>query len=634
MSNLTILCTNGRRQQIKVQPNTKILEILDEVCKKQGLDPNEYDLIHHKKSLDVALTFRLSGLPNNAQLELRKNETGPRQFADVTLSLQTDDGTRLEPLTFKPETTTLLEVIETYLNNPATAVKCDSMKTVLDDLGAACSNMYPAFSYLNEQIVGLYQIRNTTLKDLGLANGRVVVRFGLRQVETEQMGKMNDQFRQKLEKKTKLNQIFESKIKDQKEEEEAAAVATTTQQRSAPEIAKRKDDLENFEQSIRSQQNNVPHVTTSNAIEKRPRMFDTTDYEIISSNEMVSLKLLNFILKELIFSTKKIILLFSQNRPNEFATFKFPEETKGQDLNKMNELAEIERESKAPCERKALLIYAEQEEFGPSVTAAAKAEAFKQACDEDRVDEEFYKVTVDDLRFMMSDLKKYQNEDTPFMTKQMRELEQDRKAMRYTHIAVRIVFRNKQTLQGLFRPKEPLSALYAFVRENFAGGENKADDLDFHLFTTPPKVLLADDKNKNLFEAELCPAALVHFKNKSERAPVFKSELTEDLKTMEEANEIVQCEVHGKIRDADRHEGMNWLQKEQALAQNLFKRSGLMGKMGNLGAQSSGSAKASGVGESGEDSSLASSGGQRGSQSQSSDLNKKLEKFLKGVSKK
>ena len=40
------------------------------------------------------------------------------------------------------------------------------------------------------------------------------------------------------------------------------------------------------------------------------------------------------------------------------------------------------------------------------------------------------------------------------MTKMMRELENDKKAMKYEKVVIRIKFQNKFILQGLFRPKE------------------------------------------------------------------------------------------------------------------------------------------------------------------------------------
>jgi tether containing UBX domain for GLUT4 len=597
MSTLTVLCTNGRRQQVKVQPNTKILEVIEEVCKKQGLNPNEYDLIHHKKAIDVALSVRLSGIPNNAQLELKKNESGPRQFENVTLLLQLDDGTRLEPLTFKPDVTSLLNVVEAYMDLESTAAKCDYMKAVLDDLTASRSGNYPTFTYLNEQIIGLFQIKNTTLKDMGLTHGRVIVRFSFRHIESEQMAKMNDEFRAKLQKNAKLNEIFLSKIQAQREEEEKKAAEVETKTEMASSMVSLTESMVQEATSSLIQPQSLVHPSEPqrppraiDRIQQPSRQLDS-DYEFINPN----------------------------NRPNtEFINFKFPEETKGQVLNNFNELAEIERESRSACERKAILIHAEREEFSSSSTEPQTSTA--QAADDEQMDDDFYKVTIDDLKVMLKDLKKSQNEDAPLMTRQMRELEQDKKAMRYTNVVIRVIFQNRQTLQSLFRPKEPLLALYKFVRESLASdGSNSPEDLDFYLFTTPPKTVLPNESKKTLFEARLCPAALIYFKNKSEQMPKFKSELLSDVKTFEEADQIVHADVHGQIRDVENYEGINLLQKEQILTANLLKNTGLLSSHSTANQPTTSRAV--------DDSS------RPREREPASDVNKKLERFLKGSKK-
>jgi hypothetical protein len=103
---------------------------------------------------------------------------------------------------------------------------------------------------------------------------------------------------------------------------------------------------------------------------------------------------------------------------NQFLNFKFPEETKGQVLNDLNELAEIEKISKEPCDRKPILFNLDQRQSSETGNS-------------EEIGDEFFDVTVQDLRYMLNDLKQKQNEDQPLMTKQMRELEQDKKAMKY-----------------------------------------------------------------------------------------------------------------------------------------------------------------------------------------------------------
>lgn len=166
MSSVTVLAPNARREQIKVQPSTKILEIIEEVCKKHGLDSNEFDIIHQRRRLDITSTFHLSGVPKNAQLELKKLDI-PRKIGDVTIAFQIEDGSRLPPLTFKPTDTTLFKVIESYVESNA----CDALKEALVE---TVSDKYPTCSYLNEMITGIYQLKNTTLKDLGEYNKKLI----------------------------------------------------------------------------------------------------------------------------------------------------------------------------------------------------------------------------------------------------------------------------------------------------------------------------------------------------------------------------------------------------------------------------------------------------------------------------
>jgi tether containing UBX domain for GLUT4 len=604
-----------------VQPNTKILEVLEEVCKKQGLNPNEYELVHHKKVVDIAYSVRLSGVPNNAQLELRKSESGPRQYENVTVLLQLDDGTRLEPLTFKPDVTSLLNLVEAYMNLESTAARCDYMKAVLDDLTATRSGMYPTFSYLNEQIIGLYQIKNTTLKDMGLTHGRVIVRFSFRNIESEPMAKMNEEFRAKIQKNAKLDEIFQSKLQSQREEEERRA-------RDTPAIAVEPAvDMSNSMVSLTESMvqeaaktiNQPPPQATNSEPQRPPRAIDRLNHpQQQQQHQPRQQQQQNQLDLEYEFISKN-------NRPNnEFLNFKFPEATKGQALNNVNELADIERESKSPCERKAIIIHAEREESASSTTATMQASSSTVTVDDEHMDDDFYKVTVDDLKVMLKDLKKHQSEDAPLMTRQIRELEQDKKAMRYTQVVIRVVFPNRQTLQGLFRPKESVSALYAFVRESLAAstdGANSPEDLDFYLFTTLPKIVLSCEAKKTLFEAQLCPAALIYFKNKSEQMPKFRDELLSEIKTPEEADEIVRQDVHGKIRDVERYEGMNLLHKEQVLTANLLKNSGLVSSHTNNPTTSRAAASS-------DDSSQ-----RQRDREPVSDVNKKLERFLKGSKK-
>lgn len=536
MSSVTIFCPNARRQQIKVQPNTKIIDILEEVCKKQGFSPNEHELVYQKKSLDLTLTFRLSGIPNNAVVDLKVLESGPRQFENVTISLQLDDGSRLTPADFKSDSTSLFSVIEHYSSLNENLIE---LKQALNDNLSQETNLYPTISYLNEQITGLKQLKLTFLKDLGLTKGKYILKFLNRKINKDQYDNLMTEFNAKQEKKIKLDEIYR-----QKQEEKNFTDEKNNNAAHPVPVSETKPKLEEH-------------------LNKNPKINQTMQLE--SKQHQTKIQ-------------------------NQFVDFKFPEETKGKNLNNVNELAEIEQISKQACDRMSLLY---------NLVENLKSESNPIAEPSD----EFYDVTVQDLRLMLSDLKRSQNEEAPLMTKQMRELEQDRKAMKYSKIVIRIVFKNRMVLQGLFRPKEKLSELYKFVRESFAS-ENSDQELDFYLFSSPPKKILNEMK-MTLFEADLCPAAIIYFNNKTDTVPIFRREI--DLKTLDEAEEIVHIHVHCTIRDI-KHEGLDWIEKDQKMVQNILKTSGLVS--GSSGPKTS---------------------QQRENRNQNQDpVKNKLERFLKG----
>lgn len=129
-------------------------QVLEEVCEKHKFDPNEYDLKHHKRIMDLTTSFRFSGLPNNAQLEMVEAQK-KRQDAEVDLVVQSSDGLRMEGK-FKPNIS-IENIIQQLCPNELSG----------DDLFAI---------YMRTE-VSRAQMDSTTLKDLGLISGRAIVRL-------------------------------------------------------------------------------------------------------------------------------------------------------------------------------------------------------------------------------------------------------------------------------------------------------------------------------------------------------------------------------------------------------------------------------------------------------------------------
>ncbi|KAG8015168.1 Tether containing UBX domain for GLUT4 [Nibea albiflora] len=150
--------------------------------------------------------------------------------------------------------------------------------------------------------------------------------------------------------------------------------------------------------------------------------------------------------------------------------------------------------------------------------------ASRRSQDHGDLPDEFFEVTVDDVRKRFAQLKSERRslEEAPLMTKSLKEAQMKEKMERYPKVVLRVQFPDRRVLQGFFRPLETVGALRHFVRSHLEDPQ-----LSFYLFITPPKTIL-DDPSATLFQADLFPGALVYFGS--------------NVKTAMEANEsIASC---------------------------------------------------------------------------------------------
>lgn len=152
--NVIVLVPNGRRQNVAVTPNTTILQILEEVCQKHGYNVDNYDLKHFNHVLDPNAILRFTGLANNAQLEMIPC-TKIRSTSTVVIGIQLENGERLMS-EFMPNVT-LAEILKNLNVNE------DFEKVTL--------------IYMHREISGTEALKNTTLKLLGINNGKAILRL-------------------------------------------------------------------------------------------------------------------------------------------------------------------------------------------------------------------------------------------------------------------------------------------------------------------------------------------------------------------------------------------------------------------------------------------------------------------------
>lgn len=132
------------------------LQIIEESCQKLGYDPQQFDIKHHNKCLDTTCTIRFSGLPNNAQLELAE-ALKTRSESPVTIGLQLENGSRLLG-EFLPGVS-LWDILVNLCPNEAQ------------------THEPPVIIYMRREICGVHSLQSTTLRVLGLTNGKAILRL-------------------------------------------------------------------------------------------------------------------------------------------------------------------------------------------------------------------------------------------------------------------------------------------------------------------------------------------------------------------------------------------------------------------------------------------------------------------------
>uniref|UniRef100_A0A3Q2Y566 ASPSCR1 tether for SLC2A4, UBX domain containing n=1 Tax=Hippocampus comes TaxID=109280 RepID=A0A3Q2Y566_HIPCM len=161
-TSVTVLTPNGRRQTVKVSPNTPLLQVLEEVCKKHGFNPDNHGLKFQRTVLDLTQQWRFANLPNNAKLEVVPSiRTQTVSDSQVRIALQMEDGSRLQGA-FSCEKS-LWELLTHFPQIRCRMCVC------------ACVCVCVRVCVCGEEA-----LKKATLKSLGLTGGSAIVRFLLK----------------------------------------------------------------------------------------------------------------------------------------------------------------------------------------------------------------------------------------------------------------------------------------------------------------------------------------------------------------------------------------------------------------------------------------------------------------------
>uniref|UniRef100_A0A3B5M6N9 ASPSCR1 tether for SLC2A4, UBX domain containing n=1 Tax=Xiphophorus couchianus TaxID=32473 RepID=A0A3B5M6N9_9TELE len=454
-SAVTVLTPNGRRQTIKVAPNTPLLQVLEDVCKKHGFDPNDHGLKFQRTVLDLTLPWRFANLPNNAKLEM-VTSTRKQSGADsqVRIALQMEDGSRLQGSFSSGQS--LWEVIAHFPQ---------IRESELTESGAT-----PACVYMRDEVSGEEALKKTTLKSLGLTGGSAIVSESPQPDPAPSIPEASAEV------------VPTSKPNPHEPLETPAVPARSSITEDVPkpqDVVRPKVQraVEDGEEAGPSGLNShptssapaAPFIPFSGGGQRLGGLAGEIGHSLSSSSSLSAPT-------PTVQSPKA-----KKAKSNHSTKCKATVKSADRDLDNTEEFLE-------PVDRELLIYHMDS--------------ASRRTEDHADLPDEFFEVTMDDVRKRFAQLKSERKllEEAPLLTKALREAQMKEKMERYPKVVLRIQFPDRHVLQGFFRPLETVGAVRHFLRSHLEDPE-----ISFYLSSVYSLALCV------CLQADLFPGALVYF---------------------------------------------------------------------------------------------------------------------------
>ncbi|CAN0213886.1 unnamed protein product [Lampetra fluviatilis] len=480
---VSVLAPNGRRQNVRIGASTPLMQVLEEVCKKQNFSADDYDLKFQRSILDLSMQGRFANLPNNAKLEMVPSSRQRSSVeAQVRIALQAPDGTRMQHGFMT--SATLWDVVTNFPQS----------RLVVEQQGEGST---PACVFTHDEYVGEEVLKKTTLKSLGLTGGSAIIRFLVKRELTSSSrgGRPSDG-----EGPSQLPADPGDPGDLQPEPRGGGSPRPGTSTRKNNNVG---DDDDNDDGGNRTPV--APFVAFGGGGQ---RLGGSDGGAAGGGGGGVAA------------AQHRVVPSTSASAQGRAATG--PTQAKKYRVDRGEE-----QEVETPCERQVLV-------FNPSLDVSHAG----GAATGDELPDEFFEVTVDDVRRRMEQLKRerIKMEEAPLTTQALRESQELEKMKRYPQVVIRVQFPDRNILQGVFRPNEPVCALVELVRSCL---EEPAPP--FYLYTAPPKRVL-DAPTQTLFKANLFPTSLVHFGCTVKRDHYLKLAILEATEPQVHADAIL-CSV-------------------------------------------------------------------------------------------
>uniref|UniRef100_A0A8C5QBN4 ASPSCR1 tether for SLC2A4, UBX domain containing n=1 Tax=Leptobrachium leishanense TaxID=445787 RepID=A0A8C5QBN4_9ANUR len=485
-------------------------KILEDVCKKQNFSPKEYDLKFQRNVLDLSLQWRFANLPNNAKLEM-VSCTQQRAGAESTktrVAFQLEDGLRLQHEFVCSNS--LWDVVSHF---PETRPYLDR----------AASGHFPVCIYMRDEVTGEAALRQTSLQSLGITGGSVIVRFLMRTSTPP------------------VPEVVSEEQKDPASEEPTVSKVKET----PPAVAEQEEDKPADHKADQSPSDKLENPKPA----PEPAVCDrSTEASSVDRKEQQNVKS-SGATDELTPSCSGS----SQSHPHTPPAPFIPFQGGGQRLGEASTstlphvpCVTAKEPFRSPGPSKPKKSKTEAEEEGTGCQSVSRESLVYHLDLEENANikfqeptDEFFEVTVDDIRRRFSQLKSERQklEESPLLTKALRESQEKEKLERYPKVVLRVLFPDRYVLQGFFHVTETVGQVKEFVLHHL-----EDSPLPFYLFVTPPRTELKDD-SQTLFQAGLYPAAVVHFGSQIKRDNYLCHDVLQSPVPPSEADLIVSREM-------------------------------------------------------------------------------------------
>ncbi|XP_013190543.2 tether containing UBX domain for GLUT4 [Amyelois transitella] len=445
---LIVLAPNGRRQKVHCTPDTSILQILEDVCIKQGYQPTDYDLKHHNHVLDLTTTIRFSNLPNKATLEMVEADRR-REESNVTICLLLADGER------------------------RTADYCPNI-SLHDLLTSLAPNEYTSFNnptilYMRQEVTGEPALRQKTLRHLGLISGRAILRL-LNKDEEARQANVSAIYRCPLPAQVNTQCSNINKDESQKNICPTQLPSTSTAESCVPGPSEVK---KSFEHKIFDPIKHIKNVKKSVPNPNEGKQGHQNENNLNNESPME-------------IEESQILPSNVSNTPSQSSL---------STQENLERRLRIEEEVTFLGAQKAIAFVqpdVTEEEFGD-------------------LPDDFYDLTIEEVRKLYHELQKnrMELENTPLIPASKKE-EMDKQSTQqqlnnYKNAVVRVQFPDRIILQGVFSPNDKIADVITFIKSHLEYPEKP-----FHIFTTPLKETM--DPDMTLFDAKCVPCVHMHFK--------------------------------------------------------------------------------------------------------------------------